>query len=101
VEKIAQIEQAESRAQEMISEAQQAARDTIRAARVAASSHLDSSRAETARLIRTHGSKHILHAQHDAAQLETAGEHVRAELAQTAEANMGGVVSAALRLLNN
>ena len=101
MEKIEQIEQAESRAQEMVSEAQQAARDTIRAARVAASGQLDSSRAETAKLIRTHGSKHILQAQHDAAKLEAAGEHVRAELKQTAEANMKGVVSAALQLLNS
>ena len=99
MEKIVQIEQTEAHAQAVVAEAQQAARDILRAARVAAETHLDSARAETARLVRTHGSRHILHAQHDAAQLETAGEHARAEITQTADANMGGVVSAAIQLL--
>ena len=99
MDKIVQIEQAEAHAQTVIADAQQTAGDTLRVSRVSAETHLEASRQETMKLVRTHGSKHILHAQHEARLLELQGDRTRADLTNTAHHNMEGAVSAAVTLL--
>ena len=101
MEKIVLIEQAEERARARLVAAQEEARSTVRAARIGAEAHLDESRRETARQVRTHGSKHVLQAQHDSDVLAAEGAEVRRRLTQTAHHNLEGAVSAALVLLES